>query len=155
MMWDLQRMDLDGWHPRDIPESLLKGAALQEQQGHTLPPLEQWYLMLLHEGQIPGALIKRPNTAYTQVLLGNARERIPRLRWELSDVGPRNFLIDAERIGVVCTKYRNSASNGWTFPPLAECREAWEQLYGAQRWDNPDAKDWGRSATEDWADAKD
>ena len=110
MMWDLQRMDLEGWHPREIPESLLKGAALQEQQGHTLPPLEQWYLMLLHEGQIPGALIKRPNTAYTQELLANARERIPRLRWDLSDVGLRNFLIDAERIGVVCAKYRNSAS---------------------------------------------
>src|SRR5262249_8960240 len=84
MMWDLQRMDLDGWHPREIPESLLKGAALQEQQGHTLPPLEQWYLTLLHEGQIPGALIKRPNTAYTQSLLANARERVPRLRWDLS-----------------------------------------------------------------------
>jgi hypothetical protein len=92
MMWDLQRMDLDGWHPREIPESLLEGAALQEQQGHTLPALEQWYLTLLHEGQIPGALIKRPNTAYTQALLANARERILRLRWELSDVGLRNFL---------------------------------------------------------------
>jgi hypothetical protein len=141
MMWDLQRMELDGWHPREIPESLLKGEALQEQQGHTLPPLEQWYLMLLHEGQIPGALIKRPNTAYTQDLLANARERIPRLRWDLSDVGLRNFLIDPGRIGVVCTKYRNSVGNGWSFPPLSECREAWAKLYGPQPWDDP-AKEW-------------
>jgi hypothetical protein len=48
MMWDLQSLELNGWHPREIPERLLRGAALQEQQGHTLPPLEQWYLMLLH-----------------------------------------------------------------------------------------------------------
>jgi hypothetical protein len=142
MMWDLKQMDLDGWHPREIPESLLKGGALQEQQGHTLPPLEQWYLMLLHESQIPGALIKRPNTAYTQDLLANARERIPRLRWDLSDVGLRNFLIDHERIGVVCTKYRNSVGNGWSFPPLSECREAWVKLYGPQRWDNPADMKW-------------
>lgn len=136
MMWDLQRMDLHDWHPREIPESLLKGAAPQEQQGHTLPPLEQWYLMVLHEGQIPGALPKRPSTAYTHRLLADARERVPRLRWDLSDVGLRNFLIDPGRIGVICTKYRNSVGNGWSFPPLSECREAWERLYGPQRWDN-------------------
>jgi hypothetical protein len=141
MMWDLQRMDLKGWHPREIPEALLRGAALQEQQSHTLPPLEQWYLMLLHNGSLPGALVKRPNTALTTRLLSDARQQVPRLRFELTEVGLRNFLLNAERIGVVCTKYRNSAANGWTFPPLPECREAWERLYGALRWDN-DAKDW-------------
>ena len=61
MMWDLQRMDLSGWHPRDIPEALLRNPELQKQQGHTLPPLEQWYVMLLHN--VPNALAKRPNTA--------------------------------------------------------------------------------------------
>jgi hypothetical protein len=55
----------------------------------------------------------------------------------------RNFLIDAKRIGVACTKYRDGKGNGWTFPPLAEAREAWAQLYGPQCWDNADAKDWG------------
>jgi hypothetical protein len=57
MMWDLQRMDLGDWHPREIPESLLKGSALQKQQTFTLPPIEQWYLSLLHDGRVPGALI--------------------------------------------------------------------------------------------------
>ena len=82
IMWDLQRMDLGDWHPTEIPESLLKNAALQEQQGHTLPPLEQWYLMLLHDGKIPGAHPKRPNAAFTENLLTDARERVPRLRWD-------------------------------------------------------------------------
>jgi hypothetical protein len=30
-----------GGHPREIPERLLRGAALQVQQGHTLPPLAE------------------------------------------------------------------------------------------------------------------
>jgi hypothetical protein len=142
LMWDLQRMDLDGWHPREIPESLLKGTALQAQQAHTLPPLEQWYSLVLHDGRVPGALIKRANTAYTKDLMTDARDRVPRLRYDLSEVSLRDFLIDAERTGgVICTKYRRSNANGWSFPPLAECREAWEKLYGPQRWDNP-AKDW-------------
>ena len=140
MMWDLQGKDLQDWHPREIPESLLKSAALQEQQVHTLPPFEQWYLMLLHDGKIPGAYYKRRNTALTRSLLDDARERVPRLRYE-TDVSLRNFLSDAGRLGVVCTKFRTSAANGWSFPPLAECREAFEQLYGPQLWDNP-AEEW-------------
>jgi hypothetical protein len=92
MMWDLQRMDLDGWHPREIPESLLKGSALQEQQTHTLPPLEQWYLSLLQDGKVPGALVtgptskkmSGPSTAYTKSLRLDACDRFPRLRFELS-----------------------------------------------------------------------
>jgi hypothetical protein len=98
--------------------------------------------MLLHDGKIPGATYKRPNAAFTENLLDDARERVPRLRWDLSDVGLRNFLLDAERIGVVCTKYRTAYANGWSFPPLAECREAFAKLYGPQHWDNPDADDW-------------
>jgi len=89
MMWDLQRMDLDGWHPREIPESLLKGSALQAQQAHTLPPLEQWYLSLLQDGRVAGALvnndptsrkISRPSTAYTKSLSEDAKDRFPRLK---------------------------------------------------------------------------
>jgi hypothetical protein len=143
LMWDLQEMDLVGWHPRDIPEALLKNSALQEQQALTLPPLEQWYVTLLHNGRLPCALAKRPNTAYTWAMLDNARELVPRLRWDLSAVGLRDFLLDQKRIGIACTKYRESGANGWSFPPLTECREAWQRLYGPKKWDNPDAKDWG------------
>src|SRR5262249_33587993 len=70
MMWDLQRMDLGGWHPREISESLLKGSALQKQQTHTLPPLEQWYLSLLQDGRLPGALVNNnPKTLTAQYCL--------------------------------------------------------------------------------------
>jgi hypothetical protein len=141
IMWDLQRMDLGDWHPREIPESLLKSAALQEQQRHTLPAWEQWYLKLLHEGKIPGAIYKRPNSAFTENLLDDARQRVLKLRFE-TDVALRDFLVDAKRLGVACTKYRTAYANGWSFPPLTECREAFTKLYGPQDWDNPDADEW-------------
>jgi hypothetical protein len=146
MMWDMQRMDLNGWHPRDIPETLLKNSALQEQQGLTLPPLEQWYVMLLHNGRLPGGLAKRPCIALTTSLFDDVLDRVPRLRWELTEVKLRDFLVDEKRIGIVCKKYRSAAANGWIFPPLDECRAAWERIYGPHRWDNPDAREWGEKA---------
>ena len=48
--------------------------------------------MLLHNGKLPGALTKRPNTSFTNSLLASARERVPRLRWEATEVALRDFL---------------------------------------------------------------
>ena len=137
-----RRTNLDDWHPREIPEALLRNPELQKQQSHTLPPLEQWYVMLLHNGVLPGALAGKPNTAYTRSLIEDAKTKVPRLRWDLTEVGLRNFLLDEESIGIVCTKYRSSNNNGWSFPPLSEARAAWSQRYGSVKWDNPDAEDW-------------
>jgi hypothetical protein len=81
MFYDLERIDLGDWHPRKIPEVLLNNPALQRQQGFTLPPLEQWFVMLLHDGALPGALPNRPNTAFTRRLLDDAKERVPRRKW--------------------------------------------------------------------------
>src|SRR5262249_8631 len=124
MMWDLQRMPLDGWHPREIPESLLRSSALQRQQAHTLPPLEQWYLSLLQDARIPNALIKtnlsrrklsRPNTAYTMHLTADACKRFPRLRFELSDSMLEEFVTDEG--WPKAKKFRDNRRNGWTFEP--------------------------------------
>jgi Family of unknown function (DUF5906) len=148
MMWDLLRMDLKGWHPREIPANLLKGSALQRQQVFTLPPLEQWYSSLLNEGKLPGALIitdpkskkiSRPNTAYTKSLREDACERFPRLKYELSDSMIEDFMTDAT--WVKATKHRDSKRNGWTFEPLTESRRAWEKRYGSQTWGL--AANWG------------
>jgi Mesyanzhinovviridae DNA primase len=141
MFYDLREMELGNWHPRNIPDAVLNGTALQRQQSHNLPPLEQWYVMLLHSGVLPLALPKRPSTTYTQALINDAKRKIPRLR-ELTEVQLRNFLIDEESIGVACEKFRSNAGNGWTFPPLAEARDAWARRYGPVRWDNP-AEHWG------------
>jgi Family of unknown function (DUF5906) len=144
MFYDLKKMDLGDWHPRDIPAALLSNEALQKQQGYTLPPLEQWYVMLLHEGTLLGALAKRPNHAFTKTLLDDAKERIPRLKWDLSGVGLWNFLTDEDSIGIPCTKFRANSANGWSFPPLSDLRAAWSRRYGQVKWDNPDAKEWSK-----------
>ncbi|WP_426410041.1 DUF5906 domain-containing protein [Bradyrhizobium ganzhouense] len=143
MFHDLTQLDLDSWHPREVPESILKGAALQKQQSRSLPAEEQWYLGLLHDGRLPGALEKRPNTTYTTNLLADAQEKSPRLRY-LTSEALRNFLTDEERIGIACDKHHDSKRNGWAFPPLAECRAAWVRIYGPVNWDTP-AGDWGGS----------
>jgi hypothetical protein len=104
MMWDLQLMDFGDWHPREIPESLLKGAALQQQQIKTLPPMEQWYLMLLHDAKLPGATNDYPVFSKTRALIANAVSRVPRLKFELGDTELRDFLTDKNRLGLIHTK---------------------------------------------------
>jgi hypothetical protein len=135
MFYDLRGMDLGGWHPREIPEALLKGKALQEQQTHTLQPWEQWFFMLLHTGSLPGATKKRPNVARTTLLVDDAKALIPRLKFDASVYTVRAFLLDAKRTGLACKKFEGSAFNGWEFWPLSEHRKAWEKLYGPQLWE--------------------
>jgi hypothetical protein len=143
MFYDLLRMDLGDWHPREIPESLLKGGALQGQQRFNLPPLEQWYLGLLHEGALPNAPSKRPNATFTESLIADAKAKVPRLKFDLTENALRDFLVDSERTGIVCTKYRTNVANGWSFPPLEECRQAWTKRYGKVAWDHSEVAEWG------------
>jgi hypothetical protein len=147
MFYDLRMMDLGGWHPREIPGALLNNPALQKQQHYNLPPLEQWYLTLLHRGKLPHAEEGKPHVSRTVALVENAKQRVPRLR-DLSDVALRNFLTDEEAMGVTIDKYRCSDYNGWKFPPLDECREACTKRYGPTKWDT-NMLDWGEPAEEE------
>ena len=122
---------------------MLSNEALQKQQGFTLPPLEQWFVSLLHDGKLPNAPSGKPNSSFTKFLLDDVKEKVPRLKWDLSDVGLRNFLIDEEAVGIACTTYRTAFGNGWSFAPLLELREAWCRRYGPTKWDNPEALEWG------------
>jgi hypothetical protein len=130
MLYDLRRMDLGDWHPREIPEELLHGAALQKQQSLALPPWQQWYFTLLCAGRLPGANAKRPNFGKTRALLDDARQRFPRLKWK-GDTDIGNFLTE-----VGCEHDHTRAGNGYEFPPLAECRAEWERKYGPKEWSN-------------------
>jgi energy-coupling factor transporter ATP-binding protein EcfA2 len=143
MFHDLRRIDLGDWHPRQIPETLLHSAAIQRQQSKTLPPLEKYYAMLLHEAKLPGPRIsKKPNRAMTRDLVEDAIKRVPRLKFELDEWSLRDFLTDTARIGEACTQKHFTHGNGYLFPPLAIARAAWEQLYGPTIWDQ-EAEEWG------------
>jgi hypothetical protein len=136
MFYDLSRLDLGDWHPRDIPEELLHGEALQRQQSLSLPPMEQWWLMLLHDGTLPGSYKRYPNRAFSAVLLKHAVDTNPKLRWRLDEYTLRDFLI-----GMGCEKRHFTDGNGYIFPPLDEAREAWVQRYGPTTWDAK-VEDW-------------
>ena len=123
MMWDLQRMDLSGWHPRDIPEALLRNPELQKQQGHTLPPLEQWYVMLLHN--VPNALAKRPNTA------------LPKDRREAGQVGrhpiPRHCAAHTRSLSEATNSTVQGGYHAWGFFFVATSRLLWIMASGPHR----------------------
>jgi hypothetical protein len=138
MFAELKGMDLEDWHPRDIPQCILRSSALRKQQALSLPSEEQWYLSLLHEGRLPANFTRnRPDCAPTNALKQSAADSSPRLRYSMTEVSLRSFLLAKERIGIECKKHRDSSRNGWAFPLLRECREAFDALYGPIVWDNP------------------
>src|SRR5262249_27860310 len=143
MFHDLRRMDLGDCHPRDIPEALLTNPALQKQQALTLPLLEQWYVLLLHDGVLPHALEKRPNTTLTRNLIEDIKERVPKLKGAVSEPSLATSPLDNDNIGIICKKSRASHANGWPFPPFCDCRQAWQRRYGPTSWDNP-AEEWSK-----------
>jgi hypothetical protein len=132
LLWELQRMDLGDWHPRDIPTSLLWSNAMQEQVMRTLPPWERWWFLLLQEGRVPNALLKmnppKPSTAYSAALLANARDRVPALQHQ------DYFTLREFMLSKGCTKYEGERGNGWALPVLPDCRKAWDAEYGPQDW---------------------
>jgi hypothetical protein len=95
------------------------------------------------KGTLPRAVPNRPNTALTRNLLDDAKERFPRLKWDLTEVGLWNFLTDEDTIGIPCTKYRANFANGWSFAPLDELREAWVRRYGPVKW-HTEVKEWSK-----------
>jgi hypothetical protein len=136
MFWDLRRMDLGHWHPRELPKALLHSRALQKQQMKTLPPWEKWYLKLLHDGKLPNSFDKRPNATLTRSLLRNVREAIPHLK-NATDTDLKDFLETKD-----CEKKHFASGNGYVFLPLGVARRAWEEGYGPQDWHNH-VEEWG------------
>lgn len=93
-------------------------------------------------GLKPKGKANRPNAAFTEDLMADAKARVPRLQY-MSEVELMQFLTKAEgSIGFVCEKHRQNNGNGWAFPPLAECRAAWVRLYGPVDW--PEGSEWGK-----------
>lgn len=134
MLHDLLNRPLDDWHPRDdIPQT----DALQDQKALSLTPYQDWMATLLDDGELPGALFDRPNTALSQALLAHARQNVPGLQYATDNKLGR-FL----RQEWGCQKYSNGSSRGWQFPPLLRLRKLWEERYGAWQWADSSLDDW-------------
>src|SRR5262249_3458581 len=119
MLYDLQRMDLGKWHPRQVYET----PELVEQKQHSLPAWEKWYVNFLQNGQLPRGPAR--NTALSHALLDSAQKFSPLLRYVANETSVGLFL---RKQG--CTKWSSGALRGWTFRPLAEARVDWERRYG-------------------------
>jgi hypothetical protein len=60
---------------------------------------------------------------------------------------PRNRFVEETEFGLFlkkrgCANKSTGLRRGWVFPPLAECRAAWEAEAGAWEWLEPGLEDW-------------
>jgi hypothetical protein len=135
MLYDLLRMDLKDWHPRDeVP----KTEALMDQKILSLKAEDQWWLELLKAGQLPGATADNPRRAKSCDLYEAARNTVPGLRFH-SDHLLGRILCDQEK---GCTACRVDGKRGWQFPPLAEARAAWDRKMPGTEWDVQTEWEW-------------
>jgi bifunctional DNA primase/polymerase-like protein/uncharacterized protein DUF5906/primase-like protein len=135
MLYDLRRLDLGNWHPRQVYET----EGLRRQKHQSLSLLEQWLFELLQEGRLPTGTFwseDRCEFAPTRDLVNDAKKRVPRLR-DLSDKAMGEFL---KKWG--CVPDRTNVARGWQFPLLAKMRAEWNRRYGACEWDGPELEDW-------------
>jgi hypothetical protein len=137
MLHDLLAMDLAGWHPRrDVPQT----AALRAQKDLSLSAEDQFVLGVLEEGAIPGAKpYRQPRTRFS-----NDHHSEPGLYTAMRRASPRLRDYSDQRLSDVlkrwgCTKWSSGAARGWTFPPLAEMRAAWDQRHQPRSWTEPSA----------------
>jgi hypothetical protein len=130
MLYDLQRMNLGDWHPRQV----YKTPAFRRQQEMSLGHLDEWLLTLLEEGRLPFPATGKPWAATPTNLSDDAKRKVPRLR-DLSF----NQLADFLRVWG-CQK-AGGDKREWRFPPLAEMRSAWDQRYAPREW--PVCEGWG------------
>lgn len=135
MLHDLQRMELGDWHPRDI----LHNEALRKQKERSMAPLQEWWVEILQLGRLPHHTIDNgipvPHSVHSASLLNHARDTFSKLR-DLSPQALGRFLTSVGGDG-----RRTNMARQWSFPPLNECRAAWEKMYGLWPWEC-EIKEW-------------
>jgi hypothetical protein len=167
MLFDLLNLDLGDWHPRRIPSD----CGLADQQERSLSDLDAWWLELLECGTLAGCDPKHPEAArwgdYDEKiksddgghdrhvkrpgLFTQARSIVPRLRSHTTGSALQKHLkaqhcISREKVRVL-------RKSGWEFPPLADCRAAWERRFPGKQWRDPTITEWGTEDQDDDHDA--
>jgi uncharacterized protein DUF5906 len=142
MLWDMLRLDLGRWHPKQIYET----DALLEQKQFTLHGLNAWIEALLQEGVLPNAKGKYPNRSLTKDLVASARRYDP----HTNDSEVPRTLQKILRV----TDYSDGSARGWKFLPLPECRKLWETRNGGRwRW-RRDLSVWSEGEPENFLDRR-
>jgi hypothetical protein len=147
MLYDLIRMNLGDWHPREVPVT----PGLMRQKKESLRGNFQWFEPLLQSGTLP-ANYGRPNRIATEDLV--AYVKTFRGLDYATDESIASFLYDEmgfiPKLSPEGNKFRardggSIALRGWEFPPLVDLRDRWENLFGGQwGWHNPEIDEWQR-----------
>lgn len=150
MLYDLQRVDLTGWHPRqNIPNT----DALQAQKLHGLKPTERWLFEILQSGELAGTSAVKQAHSLRKTVMSNAqpardsngrlvggmvpglydtmRKAVPGLRDQDNQV----FASFLKEWG--CTNHRDTGTGKpsyWLFPTLKEMRGLFEAKFGHIDW---------------------
>ena len=160
MLYDLRRVELGNWHPRQI----VKTSALVAQQERTLDFFDEWWVGVLNSGVVPGSTAKAganqspPLDDYkvtTQNSYGDERNE----KFDgLLSLARKNGGFNAGRMSgkafsdrlndVGCytngnkISFRGARRRSWRFPDLAEARAKWTERFPNWQWTNPNLADW-------------
>ena len=151
MLFDLLRMDLGAWHPRQVP----KTEALVEQQSRGLAPEDAWWCELLQTGVLCGADPRRPNCAVSNAweeekdgFAGTRMVKKKGLYDQAREVSPRLKTMSDHLLGAVLAKHGCTNNHkvmrrrGWHFPLLTDARREWECRFIGWRWRDPSLSEW-------------
>ena len=157
----LHEVDLTGFNVRKVPQT----EGLRQQRDQSLPPLDAWWCELLETGTLRGSDPAEPHRAvsnsYTRVveikvksrygdtypqsrtfnqpgIFDQARQIEPRLKSYTND---RSLGLFLSKMGCDNTR-KVLRRQGWSFPPLRDCRAEWEKRYPGWKWRNPTLTEW-------------
>ena len=156
----LHEVDLTGFNVRKVPQT----EGLRQQRDHSLPPLDAWWCELLETGTLWGADPTEPHRAVSNSYpRGRDRGQVPPRRHippdpdvnqpgifdQARQIEPRlKSYTNDHRLGLFLSKMgcdntrKVLRRQGWSFPPLRDCRAEWEKRYPGWKWRNPTLKEW-------------
>lgn len=126
MLYDLLKMDIRGWHPRDdVPNT----SELEKQKLLNLNQLEHAFFSMLEDGAFPGE-IERDQFKVSLDTFVQHLERIEPNTRKFSTIRKTDLM---KKLG--CTKERKANKIYWVFPELKQLRLNWMEMYTQARWD--------------------
>jgi hypothetical protein len=145
LLHHLMTHDITKFQVRSVPQT----EALQHQKLWSLPPMEEWWFGLLSHGEMHStttgwpseimcSLLVESYTKYTQAFNISRRGNATQLGRFLNKHVPmlvrtqRQVIVEEKIDGMVVPVQKRPYF--WKFPPLAVCREAWEDTYGTTNW---------------------
>lgn len=128
MLYDLQKMNLKDWHPRDdIPDT----EELKRQKDLSMPKREKAILAFLENGIFPGVLVGKFNYQVGSTELNDYMERLEPGSARISIKHKAALLKELGAVSKV-----EHGQRVWVFPPLEQIKTNWNQIKGMHNWED-------------------